>query len=224
MHCITAPNGHVMVSELEKIDNSVFALYEPVVDVAGAPNPSVIRLRTVRPPYENDVINVRRVIFPAGSTIFSEGDDGNSAFVIITGSVDVIIGTGKKAKKVASLKDGDVFGEMSLIEPGPRSATIKAVTDTECEASHYDNFLALINDNPEISAKFMKTLVVRIRQMNEMVSKLDPKRRGLRGLFSDWRHDFNRANAAESERWSKLSDEEREAEKSFSLMYMGTMF
>ena len=107
---------------------------------------------------------------------------------------------------------------MSLIEPGPRSATIRAVTDTECETTDYDVFLALVHDNPEISGKFLKILFVRIRQMNEMVSKMDPKRRGLRELFSDWRKDSDQANAAESERWNKLSDEEREAEKSFSLM------
>ena len=140
-----------------------------------------------------DLVNVRRVIFPAGSTIFSEGDDGNSAFVIISGSVDVIVGNGNKEKKLASLKDGDVFGEMSLIEPGPRSATIRAVTDTECETTDYDVFLALVQDNPEISGKFLKTLVVRIRQMNEMVSKMDPKRRGLRELFSDWRKDSDQS-------------------------------
>jgi CRP-like cAMP-binding protein len=165
-----------------------------------------------------------RSVFSAGTTIISEGEDGRSAFIITSGSVEIIVGQGKKAKTVAHLKAGDVFGEMSLIEPGPRSATVRAVTDTECEVASFDDFMASIQENPEQSVKFMKTLVLRLRQMNEVMAHMDPKRRGLREMFSDWRKDFELANAAEAERWSKMSDEEREAEKFSAFMYMGPMF
>ena len=62
--------------------------------------------------------------FKAGETIISEGDAGDTAFFIVSGSVDVIIGQGAKAKTVGTLNEGEVFGEMCLIEPGrapPRS-------------------------------------------------------------------------------------------------------
>ena len=73
---------------------------------------------------------MQNVQFKAGDVILSEGEEGNSAFLITAGSVEVIIGEGKKAKTVATLGEGAIFGEMSLLEPGPRSATIKAVTYT----------------------------------------------------------------------------------------------
>jgi CRP-like cAMP-binding protein len=68
--------------------------------------------------------------FKAGETIIAEGEAGDTAFLIISGSVEVTIESSGKAKNVGTLKAGDVFGEMSLIDPGPRSATVKAVSDT----------------------------------------------------------------------------------------------
>src|SRR5260370_1069302 len=80
----------------------------------------------------SEFIAMQTVKFKAGDTILSEGDDGDSAFLIISGSVEVSIGAGARAKGVGTLVAGDVFGEMGLMEPGPRSATVKAVTETEC--------------------------------------------------------------------------------------------
>ena len=67
---------------------------------------------------------MQTVTFKAGETIISEGDQGNNAFFIVTGSVEVCIGQGAKARNVGTLMTGEVFGEMCLIEPGPRSATM----------------------------------------------------------------------------------------------------
>jgi thioredoxin-dependent peroxiredoxin len=95
----------------------------------------------------------------------SQAIDGRSAsFLRIAGSVEVSIGEGAKAKSVGTLNAGDVFGEMSLIDPGPRSATVKAVTDTECFVTTYDEFIASATANPERALEFMKTLVRRMRR------------------------------------------------------------
>ena len=66
-------------------------------------------------------------------------------------------------RRVGTLGAGDVFGEMSLIEPGPRSATVKAVTDTECLVTTYDEFIASSQADPKRAVEFMKTLVRRLR-------------------------------------------------------------
>ena len=126
------------------------------------------------------------VAFKAGDTIISEGDDGDTAFFIVSGSVEVVIGQGAKARTVGTLKEGEVFGEMCLIEPGPRSATIRATTDVECLATSYEDFIATIEDNPERAVGFMKTLVRRLRQMNELMENADPGKRGLRAMVHDW--------------------------------------
>jgi CRP-like cAMP-binding protein len=62
---------------------------------------------------------MKSVSFKAGDTILSEGADGNTAFLIVSGAVEVTIGSGRDAKTVGNLQTGEVFGEMSLIEPGP---------------------------------------------------------------------------------------------------------
>ena len=130
---------------------------------------------------------MQTVAFKAGDTIISEGDEGDTAFFIIAGSVEVLIGQDAKAKAVGALTTGEVFGEMSLIEPGPRSATVKALTDVECLTASYEEFLEAIQDHPERAVGFMKTLVRRLRQMNELLECVGPDRRGFRELIQDCR-------------------------------------
>ena len=128
---------------------------------------------------------MHNVSFKAGETIIAEGEEGDTAFFIISGAVDVTVGRGANASVVGRLGTGEVFGEMCLIEPGPRSATIRAATDTECLAASYEEFVAAIEENPARAVGFMKTLVRRLRQMNDLIEGSSPDRRGFRALF-DW--------------------------------------
>ena len=133
---------------------------------------------------------MKTVKFSAGDTILSQGETGDTAFLITAGSVEVIVGKGAKAKSVGTLETGEVFGEMSLIEPGPRSATVKAATDTECVATSYDEFMTSVQEHPERAIEFTKTLVRRLRQMNEFVANIDPDRRRLRDFVRDWQDQY----------------------------------
>ena len=129
---------------------------------------------------------MQTISFKTGDTIITEGDEGDTAFFIVSGSVDVIIGRGAKAKIVGTLQAGEVFGEMCLIEPGPRSATIMAASDADCLATSYAEFIATIEENPARAVDFMKTLVRRLRQMNDIMEGMDPRKRGLREMCRDW--------------------------------------
>jgi CRP/FNR family transcriptional regulator, cyclic AMP receptor protein len=126
---------------------------------------------------------MQNVAFKAGDTIICEGDEGDTAFFIVSGAVDVTVGRGDKASVVGRLGTGEVFGEMCLIEPGPRSATITAVCDTECLATSYQEFIAAIQENPERAVGFMKTLVRRLRKMNELLETASPEGRGFRAML-----------------------------------------
>ena len=121
---------------------------------------------------------MQSVSFRAGDTIIAEGDDGDTAFFIVSGSVEVSIGA-QGEERIGTLGMGEVFGEMSLIEPGPRSATVRALTDTECLATSYEEFISAIEENPERAVGFMKTLVRRLRQMNESVGSSGSRQTGL---------------------------------------------
>ena len=126
------------------------------------------------------------VSFKAGDAILSEGAEGKTAYLIVSGSVEVSVGRGSMAKVLATIGAGEVFGEMCLIEPGPRSATVKAVTDTECIATSYDEFITAIQKDPQQAVQFMQTLVRRLRRMNERIASLDTGKRGLLDMFRDW--------------------------------------
>jgi CRP-like cAMP-binding protein len=136
------------------------------------------------------------VRFKAGDTILTQGEEGNSAFLIVDGAVEISIGAGTGARVVDRLDAGDVFGEMSLIEPGPRSATVTAVVDTECMVTGYDEFIAAIREDPEQAVVFMQTLVRRLRHMNELMAGMEPGRRSLRDLFREWQASYDEADAA----------------------------
>jgi CRP/FNR family transcriptional regulator, cyclic AMP receptor protein len=151
------------------------------------------------------------VKFNAGDTILSEGADGNTAFLIVNGSVEVTVGKGSRVKSLGSLGAGEVFGEMSILEPGPRSATVVALTNTECVMTSYDDFMASISESPEQAIEFMKTLVRRLRQMNELMASMDPRKRRLRDVFRDWQKSIQQPDA-------DLTDEELDRRQA-SLIY-----
>jgi len=113
---------------------------------------------------------MQTVNFGAGDTIISEGDDGNTAFLITSGSVEVSVGQDARTKTVGKLGVGEVFGEMCLIEPGLRSATVKAVTNAECLVLSYDDFIPEMQRDPQRSITFMKCLVRRLRETNNLLS------------------------------------------------------
>ncbi|MFO1210937.1 MAG: DUF924 family protein [Amaricoccus sp.] len=114
------------------------------------------------------------VNFRAGDVILAEGTAGDTAYLIVSGSVEVTVGEGPRARHLGTLGPGDVFGEMSLIEPGPRSATVRATTAVECRTTSYDEFIASAQSDPAQAAKLTKTLVRRLRQTNERLAKISP--------------------------------------------------
>jgi CRP-like cAMP-binding protein len=118
---------------------------------------------------------MQSLTFKAGDVIIREGDEGDAAYFIVSGEVEVLIGSGRR--RVGALGAGEVFGEMRLIEPAPRSATVRALTDTECRTASSDEFMEMIKDQPDRALAFMKTLVRRLRRMNDILEKIDPPKR-----------------------------------------------
>ena len=128
---------------------------------------------------------MQTVRFKAGDTIISEGEAGDSAFLVVAGSVEVSLGKGANAKRLGTLEAGDVFGEMSLIDPGPRSATVKATTDVECVVTSYEAFVSSTQADPERAVELMRTLVRRLRRTNERIARIDP---GTGHRIQQWLH------------------------------------
>jgi CRP/FNR family cyclic AMP-dependent transcriptional regulator len=102
------------------------------------------------------------VTLSAGTVIVDQGQTGREAFVIISGSATVK----RNGKKVATLGAGSVVGELSLLDHGPRTATVVADTDCTMLVISQRQFLAVIDAIPAISHKLLATLAGRIRELD----------------------------------------------------------
>ncbi len=90
---------------------------------------------------------------PAGTTIFRQNDVGDSAYVVVQGSVVVI----KNGKSVRVLSQGDTFGEVALMmNQGKRSATIQSQTETVVLEIPFDRFYQLLSQNLMLACEFEK--------------------------------------------------------------------
>ena len=98
----------------------------------------------------------------AGEVIFKEGEPGTEFFVIQSGKVDIQLGN----RLLGTLGDHDIFGEMALIDPAPRSATAIAKTDVKVVPVAEKQFLFLVGRTPHFALNVMRTLARRLRAQN----------------------------------------------------------
>ena len=100
-----------------------------------------------------------------GSLIVDQGQTGREAFVILSGEVTIK----RSGRKVATLGAGDVVGELSLLDHGPRSASAICATDCTLLVIDQRRFISVLDDVPSIAHKLMGVLASRIRQMDRSV-------------------------------------------------------
>ncbi len=112
-------------------------------------------------------------VYPKGSIICREGDEGHSLYILLQGTVDVTINSfSNNAKTLLTLKQGSFFGEMSLLEKKPRSATVSTKTDNVIvlEISEKD-FPALLAADTSIAYHLLLTLNKRLNHMLDEIEK-----------------------------------------------------
>src|SRR6476620_1328827 len=103
---------------------------------------------------------MRESSFAEGEAITTEGESGVGFFVIEDGNATV----SRKGEILRTLKPGDYFGEIALIDEGPRSATIVASTDLQCRALAAWEFKTFVFEHPEVAWPLLETLVGRLRE------------------------------------------------------------
>jgi len=101
--------------------------------------------------------------FKAGDVIFKAGDKGTEFFVIRTGKVRVQLGN----RTLQTLGEGEIFGEMALIDAEPRSATLIAETDCVLVPVGEKQFLFMTSEAPYFALSLMRVLVQRLRAANQ---------------------------------------------------------
>jgi CRP/FNR family transcriptional regulator len=105
---------------------------------------------------------MRRVQFQAGERIFSQGDRGDAAYMVVVGAVEISVERDGKSYSIGLIGPGGLFGEMAWIDRAPRSATAVARTNTTCAAYESDELSDLIQ-NPEVLVRIILTLIHRLR-------------------------------------------------------------
>lgn len=106
------------------------------------------------------------VTFEAGEVVAEEGEEGLAFYVITSGEASVL----RRGKEVATLIPGDFFGEVSLIDGGPRTATVVAKTPLKCLSILRWDFRNLLEKDPSLVPKILRELARRLRQIERSVT------------------------------------------------------
>lgn len=102
---------------------------------------------------------------PAGQPLFSAGEEGHLMFVLSKGTADVVV----NGQVVESLQHGSIVGEMGIVSPGPRSATVIATSDCEFVAVDEKRFQFLVQQTPFFATQVMRVMAERLRAVNQLV-------------------------------------------------------
>jgi CRP/FNR family transcriptional regulator, cyclic AMP receptor protein len=102
------------------------------------------------------------ITLPAGHVLTDQGQVGREAFVIVKGEATVR----RNGKKVASVGPGAVVGELSLLDHGPRTATVTTDSETTVLVIDQRHFLAVLDDVPTLSHKLLATLAAKVRELD----------------------------------------------------------
>lgn len=119
-----------------------------------------------------------RVAFARGSTVFRAGDAGGRLFIIALGAASAYLGeAGQPDIRLATFAAGTVFGELAILDPGPRSATVVADSDLVCYELTREAFDALCAEAPAVAIKLLtrlgRELSRRLRQANRTIQQLE---------------------------------------------------
>lgn len=106
---------------------------------------------------------------PAGDILFSEDDDGHMMYVLTTGTAEVIVNN----RVVESLDHGSIVGEMGIVSPGPRSASVVAMTDCEFVEVDEKRFQFLVQQTPFFATQVMRVMAERLRRINQLVTPVE---------------------------------------------------
>ena len=145
--------------------------------------------------------------YKSGEPVFYQGDPGLGMFIIREGEVSIRISEREgEEKELAVLSDGDFFGELSLLDESPRSATAMCKTDCSVIGFFRTDLMELIKENAELGMKivmkFAEILAVRLRKTDKELSKvqsqldrfLSPSEKGKRLSPED--HDGKKKTAS----------------------------
>lgn len=101
--------------------------------------------------------------FESGEIIFEQGDPGDFMYVVVEGEVEIIL----RGEIINTLRPGEIFGEMALIDNRPRSATAKAAAPTKLAPVNRFSFTYYVQNSPFFALDVMEIMARRLREQME---------------------------------------------------------
>lgn len=105
--------------------------------------------------------------FEPGQIIVTQGTPGQAFYMILEGRVEIV----RDGVSLGAFGPGDFFGEMSLLDQAPRSATVRALDATHCLMLSSWDFKAVLERNPRIAIKLLEVLSRRLRVADERIGR-----------------------------------------------------
>ena len=98
--------------------------------------------------------------FSAGRVLCTEGHSGGDFFMLLTGGADVT----RQGRPIAKIAPGDFFGEIAVVDGGPRTATVTTTEPSRCLVLGPRQFQNVVHQNVDIAHSVMKALTLRLRE------------------------------------------------------------
>jgi CRP-like cAMP-binding protein len=112
-----------------------------------------------------------RVSFDGGQMLFKQGDPGDAAYVVLSGSVDVLVSSPSGEIKVATLGPNSIVGEIAILCDVTRNATVRANAPLETLRIPKDHFLKMLAEFPEMAVEIMRVLADRLSHTTAELSE-----------------------------------------------------
>ena len=142
---------------------------------------------------------ITEVNLSRGATLFYEGDPGDQLYFIVSGKMKLgRTASDGRENLVAVMGPGEIFGEMALFDPSPRSTSATAVSETRLDGLKHENLRKVIQRSPEVSAQLLQALARRLRRTNENLADL---------VFSDVPGRVAKALLDLAERFGRTADD-----------------
>ena len=138
------------------------------------PDLSAIPLFAEIPKAELQQLNglAHRMSYGAGDTVFHQGDDGIGVFVVLEGQFELRHESPDGGSKVeATVGPGEVFGLTSMLDEGPRRASVYAATDGTCLALTRMTFRQAIESNPSIAIEVIRAMAKNLRAVSALLDR-----------------------------------------------------
>ncbi len=148
--------GRVHIGMLTSVDRLLFVRGVPIFKELR--DDFLVRLASIMDEQE----------FPPQHTIVSQGQEGRSLYILVKGSVRVHADN----QEIARLDKGACFGEMSVFDAEPRSASVTTIDRCECLTLTQQQLYEAIEETPSIAVNIIRLLSRRIREQNQKINKL----------------------------------------------------